>query len=116
MMIFLKRNRESNIDAFLVQLDSYCDFLMPEIYRRLKPEKQYPPYGSAIKDNALIAKLPDTMACFQKLHALRLESTTVHPKSQKTGKPTRRLKHRDFNKIREDLIKAFDEVETKIVP
>ena len=116
MMIFLKRNRESNIDAFIVQLDSYCDFLNAEIYRRLKPGKKYPNFGHAIKDATLTGKLPDTMACFVKLHELRLESATSHPKTKKTGKLTRRLKHRDFYKIKPDLIKAFDELEKAILP
>ena len=116
MMIFLKRNRESNIDAFLVQLDSYCDFLNAEIYRRLKPGKIYPRFGHAIKDTTLTGMLPDTMACFVKLHDLRLESATAHPKTKKTGKSTRRLKHRDFYKIKPNLIKAFDELEKVILP
>lgn len=116
MMIFLKRNRESNIDAFLVQLDSFCDFLNAEVYRRIKPGKTYPNFGHAMKDATLKGMLPDTMACFAKLHDLRLESATAHPKTKKTGKPTRRLKHRDFYKIRADLIRAFDELEKVIVP
>lgn len=116
MMIFLKRNRESNIDAFLVQLDSFCDYLTAKLYERLKPTKTYPSYGSAIKDPVLIAALPDAMACFTMLHALRLESTTAHPRSLKTGKATRRLKHRDFFKVRKDLVQAFDEIERVIPP
>ena len=117
MMLYLKRDRESNIDAFLVALDSYCDFLTAEIYRRLKPGKTFPNFGHAIKkDTALLRKLPKAMACFQKLHNLRLESTTAHPRSRKTGKPTRRLKHYDFYKIRLELIAAFNEIERKISP
>lgn len=115
-MIFLKRNRESNINAFLVELDSYCDFISAEIYRRLKPDKNYPNYGHAIKDSILTKVLPDTMACFLKLHDLRLESVTAHPKNKNTGNPTRRLKHSDFYKIRPDLVKAFDELENVISP
>src|SRR5690606_19330541 len=37
MMIMLKRDREANIEKFLVHLDSWCDLLFSEIYRRLKP-------------------------------------------------------------------------------
>lgn len=116
MMIFLKRNRESNIDAFLVQLDSYCDFLTAEIYRRLKPGKTYPAFGHAVKDPTLSAALPDMMAAFLKLHDLRLQSSTAHPRTTKTGRPTRRLKHSDFYNIRADVVKAFDEFEHTIVP
>ena len=115
MMLFLKRNRESNIDAFLVQLDSYCDLLIRKIYVRFKPRKTCPSFGHVIKDHVLINALPVAMDCFANLHKLRLESTTAHPKSQKTGKHTRRLKHYDFYKIRPKLIAAFDEIETNIV-
>ncbi len=116
MILFLKRNRDTNIDAFLVQLDSYCDLLTREIYVRLKPGKSCPSFGITIKDTVLTAALPLTMDCFMQLHNLRLESTTAHPKSQKTGKPTRRLKHHDFYKIRPKLIAAFDEIESNIIP
>jgi hypothetical protein len=56
------------------------------------------------------------LAAFSSLHALRLESTTAHPRSQKSGAATRRLKHRDFYAIRNDLILAFDELEANIAP
>lgn len=114
MMIFLKKNRESNIDAFLVQLDSYCDYLTAVIYKRLKPGKIYPAYGHAIKDATLSAALPKTMSAFATLHDLRLQSTTAHPRTKKAGVPTRRLKHRDFYKIKTSLIEAFDEIEAKV--
>jgi hypothetical protein len=116
MMIFLKRNRESNIDAFLVQLDSFCDLLTTEIYKRLKPGKHYPNFGHAIKDTTLTGKLPIMMSTFLKVHDLRLQSTTAHPKGKKSGQPTRRLKHRDFYAVRPDLINAFDEFETTSIP
>ena len=114
MMLDLKRDRESNINAFLVLLDSFCDFLTAEIYRRLKPGKTYPKFGSAAKDPTLNFALPNAMACFQKLHSLRLESSTAHPRSLKTGKPTRRLKHYDFYKIKTALGNAFEEIEKTI--
>lgn len=115
MMIFLKRNRETNIDAFLVQLDSYCDFLTAEIWSRLKPGKGYPNFGHAIKDATLVAALPKLMASLLVLHDLRLQSTTAHPR-QKAGTPTRRLKHRDFYKLRPGLIDGLDEFEAAIAP
>lgn len=116
MSIFLKRNRESNIDAFLVQLDSWCDEVFSHIYSRLKPNNQRPKYGNALKDPAILAQLPTLVPCFVRLHNLRLESTTAHPRSQRLGTDTRRLKHRDFHAIRNDLILAFDELEANIVP
>ena len=115
MMIFLKRNRETNIDAFLVQLDSFCDLLTGVIWSRLKPGKNYPNFGHAIKDATLVAALPKLMGCLRVLHDLRLQSTTAHPR-QKAGTPTRRLKHRDFHKLRPKLVDAWDEFELTIVP
>jgi retron-type reverse transcriptase len=116
MAIILKRNFESNIDAFLVQLDSYCDLMTEKIWAMQKPGKTYPHYGHAIKDTVLGTALHDTMSAFLTLHNLRLQSSTAHPRTTKTGKPTRRLKHRDFYAIRPALIKALDEIERTIKP
>jgi len=115
MTIFLKRDRESNIDAFLVHLDSWCDEVFAHIYARLKPGKTFPYYGVALRDASLLPKLPQLMPSFLRLHNLRLESTTAHPR-QKSGAATRRLKHRDFHGIRKELIIAFDELEGNIIP
>ncbi len=116
MMIMLKRDREANIEKFLVHLDSWCDLLLSEVYGRLKPGKTYPAYGSALNDASLAAALPTAIPTLKGLHALRLESSVAHPRSQKTGKPTRRLKHHDFYKMRKQLVPAFDEMERVIVP
>jgi len=116
MAIFLKRNFETNIDAFIVQFDSYCDLITEIIWSKLKPGTKCPAYGHAIKDATLGSALPDTMAAFLKLHDLRLQSATAHPRTIKTGKPTRRLKHKDFHALRPQLIVAFDEFEKVIRP
>jgi len=116
MMIMLKRDREANIEKFLVHLDSWCDLLFSEIYRRLKPGKTYPAYGSALNDANLIAALPTAVPALKALHALRLESSVAHPRSQKTGKPTRRLKHHDYHKLRKQLVLGFDEIEGAVIP
>ena len=116
MMIMLKRDREANIEKFLVHFDSWCDLLLAEIYRRHKAGKKYPNYGSALKDPALAALLPVAIPALDALQAHRLESSEAHPRSLKTGNPTRRLKHRDFYNIRKELISAFDEIERVIIP
>ena len=85
MMIFLKRNRESNIDAFLVQLDSFSDLIICEVYRRHKPGKTYPAYGSALRDPVLAALIPNAMACFLNLHQLRLEFDNGAPAELEYG-------------------------------
>jgi retron-type reverse transcriptase len=116
MMIMLKRDKEANIEKFLVHLDSWCDLLLSELYPRLKPGKTYPSYGVAINDVNIAVALPNAISALKTLHALRLESSVAHPRSQKTGNPTRRLKHSDFYKIRKQLVAAFDEIELLIAP
>lgn len=117
MMIMIKRDREANIEKFLVHLDSWCDLLLSELYPRLKPGKTYPKnYGVALNDPNLAAALPDAIPALKGLHALRLESSVSHPRNRKTGKATRRLKHHDFYKLRKQLALAFDEIEKVIVP
>ena len=113
IMLDLKRDYETNINAFIVLFDSYCDLLVEAIYGRLKPQKEYPSFGHAIKDKDLVNLLPKAMTCFHQLHRLRLESTTAHPRSR-IGQPTRRLKHHDYRKIRQELVDAFDEIESNV--
>lgn len=116
MAIFLKQSRESDIDAFITRFDSFADMIVKELFKRHCPGKTYPPYGSALKNPTLVALLPLLMKVFGGLHDLRLQSVTAHPRSFKTGKGTRRLKHYDFRKIRPGLIAAFDVLETVITP
>ena len=100
MMIMLKRDKEANIEKFLVHLDSRCYLLLSALYPRLKPGKTYPSYGGAINDANIATALPNAISALKALHALRLESSVAHPRSQKTSNPTRQLKHSDFYKIR----------------
>ncbi|NIZ63490.1 hypothetical protein DL239_21265 [Sedimentitalea sp. CY04] len=115
MMILLKRDKEANIEMFLVHLDSWCDLLLSKLYGRLKPTKKYG-YGKALNDPSIVAALPTAVPALKALHALRLESSVAHPRNLATGQPTRRLKHRDFYKIRKRLVSAFDEIERIITP
>jgi len=116
MALLLKQRRETDIDAFLTQLDSFADEITHELFRRFCPGKKYPNYGPAVHHPTLTAKLPLAMGAFQTLHNLRLSSFTAHPRSQKSGVATRRLKHADLGKIRPALIIAFDELESSVSP
>jgi hypothetical protein len=116
MTILLKQSRESDIDAFLTRLDSFSDGLVKEIFRRYCTGKTYPKYGAAIKHPILLANLPKLMNVLTILHDLRLQSITAHPRSQKTGKGTRRLRHYDFYKIRPFLLAGFSELESSVTP
>lgn len=116
MAIIIKRNRESNIDAFLVQLDSFFDLLIRQIYSRFKPGRVCPTYGAVLRDPTLIAAFPNLFPTLLRLHDLRLESITAHPMTKTTGKPTRRLKHRDYEMIRKDLVASLQEFERVVTP
>jgi retron-type reverse transcriptase len=116
MAIFLKQSRETDIDAFMTRFDSFVDKITENIFRRHCPGKNYPNYGSALKHPTLVTLLPNSMKAFGELHTLRLQSMTAHPRSQKTGAGTRRLKHRDFHKVRPSLETAFDELEQIVIP
>ncbi len=116
MMISLKKNLETNIDPFIVQLDSWCDELFFHAYRRLRPNVKYTNYGAALTDNSIAPILPNTMGTLLKLHNLRLESITAHPRTKRIGSATRRLKHREFYALRNELAVAFDELEANIFP
>lgn len=114
MAIILKQKRETDIDAFLVGLDSFCDKLMKVLFERVAPGVDYK-YVSALKHPKTIDTLPLVSAAFLKLHDLRLQSVTAHPRSYKTGADTRRLKHRDYHQHRPDVVAALAEIERVIV-
>ncbi len=110
----IKRNFESDINACIVTLDSFCDYVWGEIFERELPAKKYPNYGSALKHTALITKYPVAANAFYDLHQLRLQSVTAHPTNK--GKTTRRLKHYDFQKIRPKIEAAIRELTAMVVP
>lgn len=116
MALFLKQRRETDIDAFLTQFDSFADAITEELFKRFCPGKKYPNYGGAFKHPTLVSNLPVTMDAFLTLHNLRLSSFTAHPRSLKSGSGTRRLKHADYRKIAPVLAAAFDELETGVAP
>jgi hypothetical protein len=116
MALFLKQSQETDTDAFMTRFDSFADYITENIFYRYCPGKDYPHFGSAVKNPTLKKLLPKTMEIFDQLHALRLESMTANPRSHKTGAGTRRLKHRDFYKLRPALQAAFDEFEKTVVP
>jgi hypothetical protein len=116
LAIFLKQSFETDIDAFLTRFDSLADLITAELFQRFLPTKNYPKYGSAVHNPTLVAALPLTMGAFQTLHNLRVASMTAHPRSLTTGGRTRRLTHRDYQKIRLPLQTALHELETAVTP
>lgn len=118
LAILSKQSFETDIDAFVMRLDSFCDFLFDEIYRRLCPGLARPTYGAALNSPSapIRAMLPRTIVGFKALHDLRINSVSAHPKSQRTGIPTKRIKHSDYSRIRKNVVEAFVEIQGTIVP
>jgi hypothetical protein len=112
----LRRTFESDINSCIITLDSLCDLFWEVLFIKYLPGKTYGNYGGMLSNPTMNTKLPITSRSFAKLHKLRLESLTAHPRNQKTGDPTRRLKHNDFYKIKPELQRAFNEVVLKVTP
>ena len=108
----IKRNFESDINACIVTLDSFCDLIWEEVFERELPTKKYGAYGSMLKHAALIAKYPVAATAFYDLHQLRLQSVTAHPRNK--GATTRRLKHYDYRKMRPRIEAAIRELITVV--
>jgi retron-type reverse transcriptase len=110
----VRRDYESNINSCIVTLDSLCDLLFEKLFKKYLPTKIYGNYGGMLKNPAMRAALPKTCNGFATLHSLRLESVTAHPRDEKTGRSTRRLKHYDLYRVRPCLREAFQEITTRV--
>lgn len=111
----VKSYYESDINSCIVTLDSLCDLVWEAVYKVELPNKQYGQYGAMLKHTALLAKYPRATAGLAHLHQLRKESLTAHPRDQKTGKSTRRLRHYDFNRASPIVREAILEIIAKVV-
>lgn len=111
LAILSKQRYETDIDAFVVSLDSFCDLVMRQIYLR-RGHVMTAAYGNVLTSGApgwLKTDFPILTNGFLKLHQLRIRSFTAHPK-HKTGIPNKRIKHGQFFKIRKTLVDAFSEL------
>lgn len=113
--IFIKRSRETDIDALILRLDSFDDVITEILFARLLPGSTMPGYASAIANPTLKSTLPTAMTAFRDLRTLRSKSITAHPR-QKSGGKTIRLKHSDFYAIRPQIVAALAEIEATVVP
>jgi hypothetical protein len=116
MAILAKQRFETDIDAFIVSLDSFCDLIMRQIYHHhgfvMKAD-----YGNVLTAGApgwLKADFPTLLIGFDKLHKLRIRSFTAHPR-HKTGALNRRITHAQYFRIRKLLVSAFDEL-ARVLP
>ena len=113
LMLLSKQRFETDIDAFIVSLDSFCDLVMRQIYQR-RGFNMTANYGNVLGSGApswLKLDFPKLMAGFYGLHQLRIRSFTAHPK-HKTGALNKRIKHGQYYRIRKSLVDAFAELAT----
>ena len=116
MMLIAKQRFETDIDAFVVILDSFCDSIVRRMYERRGA--QMPHYGTAVGAGApgWLRAMPKLLKAFHDLHKLRIRSLTAHPRDLKTGAFNRRVTHAQYFRIRKALLEAFDEFETSVTP
>jgi hypothetical protein len=115
MAIAVKQRFETDIDAFVVSLDSLCDAIVRQLYR-INSSTMTANYGSVLKGAApaWLRAFPQLLDGFGKLHSLRINSFTAHPHNQKTGRPNRRIKHYHFGRIRKAVLAALSEIERNV--
>ena len=116
MAIVAKQRYETDIDAFVVILDSFCDGVVRKLYER--QGLVMPAYGNALGAGApawLGAKAA-LLDGYHKLHQLRIRSLTAHPRDLRTQAHNKRIKHAQFYRIRKSLVAAFDQLEAEFPP
>jgi len=116
LIILSKQRFETDIDAFIVSLDSFCDLVVREVYRR-RGFVMTANYGNVLGAGApawLRVDFPDLLIGFSKLHQLRIRSFTAHPRHT-TGTLNKRIKHAQYYRIRKSLVYAFAEL-VRVLP
>lgn len=115
--IISKQRFETDIDAFVVTLDSFCDLATREIFARYG-QSWRSTYGNYIGSGAptwFRTGFPALIDGFYKLHQLRIRSFTAHPRHT-SGTINKRITHRQYHRIRGALVLAFRELVTRVVP
>jgi Reverse transcriptase (RNA-dependent DNA polymerase) len=115
--ILSKQRFETDIDAFVVSLDSFCDLILRQIFQH-RGHTMNTAYGNALKTGApawLRADFPSLMQGFGRLRELRIRSFTAHPRHQKTGALNRRITHTQYHRVRRLLVSSFEEL-TRALP
>lgn len=111
LAILSKQRFETDIDAFVVTLDSFCDLVMRQIFQH-RGLVMTSPYGNVITAGApawLRTDFPNLMQGFARLHKLRIRSFTAHPR-HKTGALNKRIKHAQYYHVRKAVVIAFEEL------
>jgi hypothetical protein len=117
LAIVAKQRFETDIDAFVVTLDSFCDQVLRQIYHH-RGHVMTTTYGNALKVGApawLRTDFPNLLKGLANLHELRIKSFTAHPRDQKTGALNKRVTHSQYYRVRKMLITSFDEL-VRVLP
>jgi hypothetical protein len=112
LAILSKQRFETDIDAFVVSLDSFCDLILKQVFHH-RGHVMNTAYGNSLKAGApawLRADFPNLMQGFARLHELRIRSFTAHPRHQKTGALNRRITHSQYYRVRKVVVSAFEEL------
>jgi hypothetical protein len=115
--ILSKQRFETDIDAFVVSLDSFCDLILRQIFHH-RGHVMNTAYGNALKAGApnwLRADFPNLMQGFMRLHELRIRSFTAHPRHQRTGTLNKRITHKQYYRVRKVIVSAFEEL-ARVLP
>jgi len=112
----VKKHYESDINACVVTLDSLTDLIFEALFTKTLPHLTYGQFGNMLKHPTMLATYPDVCAGFDSLHQLRLQSVTAHPRHKASGGKTRRLKHRDFYRVRGSVRGAIQSIIDNITP
>jgi hypothetical protein len=92
LAITAKQRFETDIDAFIVSFDSFCDLLTRKICEH-RGHVFRTTYGNALASGApawFRSDFPVLMGGFGRLHGLRIRSLTAHPR-HRTGAPNKRI-------------------------
>jgi hypothetical protein len=115
--ILSKQRFETDIDAFVVSIDSFCDLILRQLFDH-RGHVMHTPYGNALTAGApawLRTGFPKLTNGFARLHKLRIKSFTAHPRNQKTGTLNKRITHMQYYRVRKVLVLAFEEL-TQVLP
>jgi hypothetical protein len=117
LAIVSKQRFETDIDSFVVSLDSFCDLILRQVFRH-RGHSLTTAYGNAVGAGApawLRTDFPDLILGFARLHDLRIRSFTAHPRHQRTGTLNRRITHAQYYRLRKVLVSALEEL-TRVLP
>jgi hypothetical protein len=117
LAILSKQRYETDIDAFVVSLDSFCNLILTHVFRH-RGHVLSAQYGNALTSGAptwLRTDFPKLMDGFASLHALRIRSFTAHPRDQRTGALNKRITHKQYYRVRTLLMDSLAEL-TRVLP